>query len=91
MSDETYGQPHALKTVPSEATATNVTVEKEISADARRAKYLVEIANLRASLAAIHYHASCAKFMDTISLLATMKTIVEECERCIPALKELRP
>lgn len=48
------------------------------------------MADLRASIAAIHYHASRPS-IDKVALFAQMESIAKECESCIPELARLRP
>lgn len=46
---------------------------------------------MRASLAAIHYHATRPTCPTTVAMDALLLTIRDECERCIPDLKRVRP
>jgi hypothetical protein len=46
---------------------------------------------MRASLAAIHYHATRPTCPTTTAMDALLLTIRDECERCIPALQRVRP
>lgn len=48
-------------------------------------------AGMRASLAAIHYHATRPTCPTTIAMDALLYTIRDECERCLPQLKRVRP
>ena len=47
--------------------------------------------DMRASMAAIHYHATRPTCPTTIAMDALLYTIRDECERCLPQLKRVRP
>lgn len=63
---------------------------REMKTEKTEAKYL-DIEDLKASLAAIHYHASRPSVADKIGMLAQMAFIADECERHLPELRKLRP
>jgi len=81
--------PHTIITWPGGKSRPATKVEHDLFQALEKAN--AEAGVLRASIAAMHYHSARPKVNSDTDMISQFWSIRDECERCIPELKPLRP